>query len=901
MSTSITTRLWACTFFFGLACGEATPVALDGGVGSADASVDASAPRAPTIVSFTTSADRVRAGEAVRLEYQVTEATSVRLLRDSGGASTVLYTGAPSRTPVDSGALAEAATFRLEVTGPGGSAERRLMVAVDMVEPDLVIRSFTATPNPAERASTVVVRWEVEGATRVRVREGFLTLVDTSTSVASGQLSLRVVEGPRKLQLEALREDQSVTTELELRTRDPARVVRFLARPAVFTEASAAVRLRWDTRGEAVTLAADGDPVGLVDAAALTSSVVLDVSEPTVFALEVRGLGRRAVARRVVAPRAITEREPDDERTLAQPITGGVLGELTSSTDADYYRVQVPAGGHLYAELSEPGERCTRGVGLRLLDAVGDERAEQDSGDRDDCARLDPFEDPGLRDLPAGDYYLVVDGAVGRTPYGLAVVARGPTCGNGLLERARGEQCDDGGTAASDGCSAACMFELSDTLTLPGPEAVRSGALAAAEVDYYGLIVTQPVVVTLETGAPAVGLCDTPGADTVLVVLDSAQQQVARSDDTLGLCAAITARSGLALAAGSYTVAVRSYDPTRALARYGLRVASAVTTCGDDVVASTEACDDGNTVGGDGCSATCTVEQLSAPGGRLLLDVPARAVRVVDVVLTRPGQSITATTSDGQGACGVDTRLVVARDGVFLGYESSGAGCARIGPRTHGFVADLEPGVYRVYVVGEGTSGGPVTLDVGVMEPACGNGVRETRAQEMCDDGNTIDGDGCTAQCQRVLGGVARGPGGPPVTFGGTIAGPGDRQLFGIELMDAANVFVEVGIPVIGQCTSGDPVAELYDASMNLVTANDDSFGLCSYIDPVTNPQARVPAGRYTLAIRAFDNVASLPTFEVRIELRAVGCGNAIVEAGESCDDGNTGAGDGCSPVCQPE
>jgi cysteine-rich repeat protein len=148
---------------------------------------------------------------------------------------------------------------------------------------------------------------------------------------------------------------------------------------------------------------------------------------------------------------------------------------------------------------------------------------------------------------------------------------------------------------------------------------------------------------------------------------------------------------------------------------------------------------------------------------------------------------------------------------------------------------------------------------------------------------------------------VARGPGGPPVTFGGTIAGAGDRQLFGIELTDAANVFVEVGIPVIGQCSGGDPVAELYDASMNPVAANDDSFGFCSYINPITDAAARVPAGRYTLAIRAFDSVSSLPTFEVRIELRAVGCGNAILETGEGCDDGNTGAGDGCSAVCQPE
>ena len=32
------------------------------------------------------------------------------------------------------------------------------------------------------------------------------------------------------------------------------------------------------------------------------------------------------------------------------------------------------------------------------------------------------------------------------------------------------------------------------------------------------------------------------------------------------------------------------------------------TTCGDGVVAGTEACDDGDTMGGDGCSATCTVE-----------------------------------------------------------------------------------------------------------------------------------------------------------------------------------------------------------------------------------------------------------------------------------------------------
>src|SRR5438046_8668963 len=30
-------------------------------------------------------------------------------------------------------------------------------------------------------------------------------------------------------------------------------------------------------------------------------------------------------------------------------------------------------------------------------------------------------------------------------------------------------------------------------------------------------------------------------------------------------------------------------------------------------------------------------------------------------------------------------------------------------------------------------------------------------------------------------------------------------------------------------------------------------------------------------------------------------CGNGVLEAGEQCDDGNTVAGDGCSPSCQRE
>lgn len=49
--------------------------------------------------------------------------------------------------------------------------------------------------------------------------------------------------------------------------------------------------------------------------------------------------------------------------------------------------------------------------------------------------------------------------------------------------------------------------------------------------------------------------------------------------------------------------------PTGATCVDGTCKGPAVPSCGDGVKASTEGCDDGNTVNGDGCSSVCTVEQ----------------------------------------------------------------------------------------------------------------------------------------------------------------------------------------------------------------------------------------------------------------------------------------------------
>jgi cysteine-rich repeat protein len=76
--------------------------------------------------------------------------------------------------------------------------------------------------------------------------------------------------------------------------------------------------------------------------------------------------------------------------------------------------------------------------------------------------------------LPAGTYYVVIDGyndgEVG--PYGFTVTAAPSTCGNGTVDA--DEYCDDGGTAPGDGCAANCTAESGYTCDGASPSTCAS-------------------------------------------------------------------------------------------------------------------------------------------------------------------------------------------------------------------------------------------------------------------------------------------------------------------------------------------------------------------------------------------------------------------------------------------
>jgi len=145
--------------------------------------------------------------------------------------------------------------------------------------------------------------------------------------------------------------------------------------------------------------------------------------------------------------------------------------------------------------------------------------------------------------------------------------------------------------------------------------------------------------------------------------------------------------------------------------------------CGNGIVTSGEACDDGNTSNGDGCSASCTLQS---------------------------GWSCTGTPSTCSTACG---------DGIVAGSEAcdDGNGVNTDSCRNSCVFASCGDGVVQSNgldgVSGNAddeacdTSGESISCDDNCSVVACGDQNVNEAAGETCDDGNSSNLDGCLNSC----------------------------------------------------------------------------------------------------------------------------------------------------------
>ncbi|MBZ4419015.1 DUF4215 domain-containing protein [Myxococcus sp. RHSTA-1-4] len=321
----------------------------------------------------------------------------------------------------------------------------------------------------------------------------------------------------------------------------------------------------------------------------------------------------------------------------------------------------------------------------------------------------------------------------------------------------------------------------------------------------------------------------------------------------------------------------------------------ASSVVGDGRLQSNEQCDDGNTTPGDGCSATGTIE------AGFLCHVPGRACSPASQCgnnVINPGEAC----DDGN-------------------TTQEGNGCT-------------------------------ATCDLSL----CGNGVFDNREypnfdQEICDDGNRFEGDGCSRQCEVEPGFACAGnpsrcvragvalfntgvdqnnrrleSGADPHWFytgstTGAATGVRDANDWPQELQTARYMSSPLGAPTcVYQDFMVPTTTNISQFRVRLATFNDNTFASArvngAAIAPVVISEPQGQPWQKNI-IREFGTNAAWRPGRNRIELCNENqenppnafrylfvdayddrCGDGAVSPREECDDGDSDNGDGCSASC---
>ncbi len=183
---------------------------------------------------------------------------------------------------------------------------------------------------------------------------------------------------------------------------------------------------------------------------------------------------------------------------------------------------------------------------------------------------------------------------------GVAVVV--PVCGNGMKED--GEACDDGGKAPNDGCSATCTIDAGYTCPTQGvactPICGDGTMIAPEKCDDKNTAAGDgcSATCTLEKGWE----CNTVGQACTTICGDGTLAGDELCDDGGKL-----PNDGCSATCTPETGYVCDLPGVPCRKKPDCTTGACTSTCGDGLVIG-EACDDGNVIAGDGCSATCTVE-----------------------------------------------------------------------------------------------------------------------------------------------------------------------------------------------------------------------------------------------------------------------------------------------------
>ncbi|MBF0492396.1 MAG: DUF4215 domain-containing protein [Deltaproteobacteria bacterium] len=433
-------------------------------------------------------------------------------------------------------------------------------------------------------------------------------------------------------------------------------------------------------------------------------------------------------------------------------------------------------------------------------------------------------------------------------------------CPNGIVET--GESCDDGNSKNGDGCSSNCTVEpgyncSGNPSVCIKPNVCGDGNKAGTEACDDGNTVNGDGCSSncqIETGwacsgSPLSTCSKIPGSICGNGILESGEEcddgNVASNDGCSSSCK-IEANY---TCTGSPKSTCTPTIPT--------------PVCGNGKIEAGEACDDGNKNNGDGCSSTCQIETDYACSG---------APSVCDIA----GKKYCICHYTSSGANPYNTISI-----------SENAVCAHI--QQHGDI----PGPCAGDTIAACKGAPPLPIDYPCLVSSnnlCGDGKIENA--EACDDGNKVNGDGCSSNCI--------------VESGYTCTGTPSKCT--LPPSKCGNGKVETG----EACDDGNQIGGDGCSANCTVEPNYTCTGapsVCKLPTPVCG-NGKLESGEACDDGNKTNGDGCSSTCTVEAGYACTGsplstcsllCGNGKIDAGETCDDGNRTSGDGCSSTCQVE
>ncbi len=247
------------------------------------------------------------------------------------------------------------------------------------------------------------------------------------------------------------------------------------------------------------------------------------------------------------------------------------------------------------------------------------------------------------------------------------------------------------------------------------------------------------------------------------------------------------------------------------------------------------------------------------------------------LVVTRlevaPGAPITLTITTGGGVSRRVTQVIDANGALVISTSDVNApnSTATLGPFTgpsEGYIFLYE------FIADHAAAANTQTIDsCEAADAVCGDGIRAP--SEACDDANTLDNDGCNADCTLPQ---------APVAMSDTASADENGAAVVIDVLDndsdGDDVEADLSVTAPAASANGGAVSVNADGTINY-TPPPNFTGTDTFTYEVCDDESPDPQ-------------CATETVTVTVNPKPAICGDGVIDAGEACDDGNGADSDGC-------